>query len=377
MRPPEAEDRIDATMDAQDYLIPLAVAFGVAMLMTPVVIRLAVAIGITDRPSERSVNRRPNIPLMGGVAVGIGFAAGLAAAIRLVDAEVPGGRLTGLALGGGVVLASGIYDDRFGMNAWWKFAVQIVAALIAISCGYQIDHLTEPFSYTILELPVWALWGLTTLWIVTVTNAINLIDGLDGLATGVAAIIAATLALIAAQGGLSFGVCLGVVLVGALLGFLPFNFPPGRIFLGDTGALFIGYMLSLIALEGYRSVSLLTFIVPLFALAAPILDTGLSVLRRLRARSPIFSADRHHLHHRMLESAGGSARRAVMQFYLLTLAFCLIALAFSKLEGFSAGLFLLAVAALTLRLVSNIGALSVESEGPPNEVREGVSEGKP
>jgi len=347
------------------------------MLTTPVVMRLAIATGITDRPNERSINRRQNIPLMGGVSVGAGFAAGLAVALWQVDHEVPSGHLTGLALGGGVVLASGIYDDRFGMNAWWKFAVQIGAALIAISCGYQIDHLTEPFSYTIFELPVWAVWGLTTLWIVTVTNAINLIDGLDGLATGVAAIIAATLALIAAQGGLAFGVCLGVVLFGALLGFLPFNFPPGRIFLGDTGALFIGFTLSLIALEGYRSVSLLTFIVPLFALAAPILDTSLSVVRRLRSRSPIFSADRHHLHHRMLDTAGGSARRAVMQFYLLTGAFCLIALAFSKLEGFSAGLFLLAVAALTLRLVFNIGALSVETDGPSSEASERASEGKP
>lgn len=364
-------------MDAQQYLIPLAVAFGVAVLMTPLVIRLALAVGIIDQPNERSISRRPNMPLMGGVAVGAGFAAGLLVAVRQIGIDVPDRHLAGLAIGGVLVLASGIYDDRFGMNAWSKFTVQIAAAILAISCGYQIDHLTEPFSRVSYPLPAWAAWSATTLWIVMVTNAINLVDGLDGLATGVTAIIAATLTFIASQAGMTFAVCVGIALVGALLGFLPFNFAPARIFLGDTGALFIGYVLALLALDGYRQVSLLTFVVPLLALAVPILDTGLSILRRLRSGSPIFTADRHHMHHRMLETEG-SARSAVLQFYLLTAAFCLIALAFSKLEGYSAVLFLLAVGALTLRLVTNIGALSVEATGAATgEANEGARQEKP
>jgi UDP-GlcNAc:undecaprenyl-phosphate GlcNAc-1-phosphate transferase len=346
-------------MDAHQFLIPLAVACGVSALATPLVMRLAVAIGITDRPSERSVNRRPDIPLMGGVAVGAGFAAGLALAIWQAGLSVSTDHLLALAAGGALVLASGVYDDRFGMNAWWKFAVQTVAAAFAISSGFQIDHLTEPFSRTVFLLPMWLSWVVTALWIVTVTNALNLVDGLDGLAAGVAAIIAITLALIAGQGGQVFGVCVGVALAGALLGFLPFNFAPARIFLGDTGALFIGFTLSLLALEGYRQVSLLTFIVPVLALAVPILDTTLSVIRRLRSRSPIFNADRQHMHHRMLESEG-SARSAVLQFYILTAAFCVIALAFSKIEGYSAVVFLGFVGLLTYRLVMNLGALSGE-----------------
>jgi len=177
------------------------------------------------------------------------------------------------------------------------------------------------------------------------------------IAAGVAAIIAATLALLAAQAGELFGVCIGVAMVGALLGFLPFNFAPARIFLGDTGALFIGYVLSLLALEGYRQITLLTFVVPVLALAVPILDTTLSVIRRLRNHSPIFNADRSHMHHRMLESEG-SARSAVLQVYLLTAAFCLISLAFAKLEGYVALLFLVAVGFFTYRLVSNLGALA-------------------
>jgi UDP-GlcNAc:undecaprenyl-phosphate GlcNAc-1-phosphate transferase len=348
-------------MHAHYYLIPLAVAFGVAALTTPLVMRLAIAIGVTDRPNERSVNRRPDMPLLGGMAVGLGFAAGLLVAIRQVDPTLPAGHLFAITLGGGLVLAAGVYDDRFGMNAWAKFGFQIVAAVLAIASGYDIDHLTEPFSRTTFMLPVWLSWTVTVLWIVTITNAVNLVDGLDGLAAGVAAIIAATLALLAAQAGEYFGVCIGVAMVGALLGFLPFNFAPARIFLGDTGALFIGYVLSLLALEGYRQITLLTFVVPVLALAVPILDTTLSVARRLRNRAPIFNADRSHMHHRMLETEG-SARSAVLQVYLLTAAFCLISLAFAKLEGYLALLFLLAVGFFTYRLISNLGALAAPND---------------
>ena len=344
-------------MDAYLYLIPLAVAFGVSALMTPLVKRLAISVGITDHPSERSINHRPNMPLLGGMAVGLGFAVGLAVAIRQIEPVLPAGHLFALALGGALILATGIYDDRFGMNAWAKFSVQIVAAVLAIRFGYQIDHFTEPFFHTSFVLPMWLSWAVTILWIVAITNAINLVDGLDGLAVGVAAIIVATLTFLAAQAGEVFGVCMGVAMLGALLGFLPFNFAPARIFLGDTGALFIGYVLSLLALEGYRQVTLLTFVVPVLALAVPILDTTLSVVRRLLNHSRIFNADRLHMHHRMLESVG-SARSAVLQLYILTAAFCLISLAFFKLAGYMALFFLAVVAFLTYRLVKNLGVLA-------------------
>jgi UDP-GlcNAc:undecaprenyl-phosphate GlcNAc-1-phosphate transferase len=353
-------------MDAHQYLIPLAVAFGVAILTTPLVIRIAISIGITDNPSERSVSHRAGIPLMGGVAVALGFTVGLAVAVWQLGLRIPGDHIYALAGGGALVLLAGIYDDRYGMNAWTKFFVQIVAAVLAIASGFQIDHLTEPFSQKIFMLPTVLSWVITGLWIVTVTNALNLVDGLDGLATGIGAIIAATLALIALQSGEALGVCMGIALLGALLGFLPFNFAPAKIFLGDTGALFIGYELSLLALVGYRQLSLLTFVVPVLALAVPILDTTLSVIRRLRNRSRIFNADRQHMHHRMLESEG-TQRSAVLQVYLLTAAFCLIALAFSRLEGYTAIIFLAAVGGLTLRLVLNLGALSSDTKTTPDQ----------
>jgi UDP-GlcNAc:undecaprenyl-phosphate GlcNAc-1-phosphate transferase len=142
--------------------------------------------------------------------------------------------------------------------------------------------------------------------------------------------------------------------VGALLGFLPYNFPPARMFLGDTGALFIGYVLALISLEGFRKVTVLTFVVPLLALAVPILDTGLSIVRRLRRRRHIFSPDREHMHHRLLEAAG-SQRSAVLSIYFLTGCFCVIAVSFTRLQGYAAIVFLGAVAVLTIRLLRNLG----------------------
>jgi UDP-GlcNAc:undecaprenyl-phosphate GlcNAc-1-phosphate transferase len=144
------------------------------------------------------------------------------------------------------------------------------------------------------------------------------------------------------------------------MGFLPYNFWPARIFLGDTGSQFIGYVLALLALAGYRQLTLITFVVPLLALAVPIMDTCLSIIRRVRKRAPIFSADRQHMHHRLLASEG-TQRAAVLQFYLLTAAFCLIALSFTKLTGPIAALFLVAVVVLTLRLLWNLDALGIEA----------------
>ena len=266
-----------------------------------------------------------------------------------------------------MLVGTGIWDDRFGMNALPKLTLQLIAASIAIASGFEISRLSIRGRGRWSELPRWVVWPASLLWIVGVTNALNLLDGLDGLAAGVGAIIGATLTVIAWQAGQPFGVFLGLALVGALLGFLPHNFAPARIFLGDTGSLFIGYTLALLALEGYRRVSLITFLAPLLALAVPILDTALSILRRMRSHAPIFSADRLHMHHRLLD-AEGSPRAAVLQFYFVTAAFCLIALSFTKLHGASAIVFLVAVAILTLRLLRNLGALDLgarkrESDG--------------
>jgi UDP-GlcNAc:undecaprenyl-phosphate GlcNAc-1-phosphate transferase len=359
-----------------DATIMMIAAAATAAVVTPMASRLAHLLDVVDRPNGRKVNKREDIPLLGGLAVALGTVMGLAAAGLLLGEEAMGSdRFEGMLIGGTLVLAVGAVDDRYGLGAWTKLIVQIAAAVVALNYGFLIPHLTEPLSGTTFEIPIWISWFLTVVWIVGVTNAVNLIDGLDGLASGLGAIIAATLVVICWQADQFVGVVYGVALLGALLGFLPFNFPPARIFLGDTGALFIGYSLSLLALEGSRQPALLTFVVPLLALAVPLLDTALSIVRRLREGRPVFSADRAHMHHRLLEFEG-SDRQAVLSLYFLTACFCVIAVSFTRLQGFAAIIFLGAVGILTLRLLRNLEVLNSDSPSGEPAARSGPTRSK-
>ena len=349
-------------MDSVQIAILLLLAAVISALATPLVSRLALALDIVDRPNERKVSRRPDMPLLGGLAVAVGCALALLAARLMWPEEVLSNeRLFGFLVGGAVLVVMGACDDRFGLRATPKLFLQIAAAAIAFQCGFRIEYLSEPFQNYTFALPLWFSWPLTILWVVAVTNAVNLIDGLDGLATGLGAIIAGTLTVICIQADQMLGVLLGAALLGALIGFLPFNFPPARIFLGDTGAHFVGFALALLALEGYRKAALLTFVVPLLALAVPLLDTALSVLRRVRTHRRIFDPDGLHMHHRLLRTQG-SHRRAVLSLYFLTGCFSIIAVSFTKLHGYAAIALLVVVAMLTFRLLWNLGAFSVSTD---------------
>ena len=364
-------------MDLGQIGLSLLVAIAGSAVATPLVARMARSLGIVDQPNERKVSLRENMPLLGGLAVATGTALGLGAALAMSDpATVFDAGFGGFLIGSLLLLMLGVADDRSGVGARFKLIVQILAALVAVAFGFRIEEFREPLGGTEFVLPLWLQWGVTTLWIVAVTNAMNLIDGLDGEAAGLGCIIAVTLWLICWQANQQAGVLLGVALVGALIGFLPFNFPPARIFLGDTGALFIGYALSLLAIQGYigghRKAALLTFAVPLLALAVPLLDTGSSILRRIRSGKPILDADNLHFHHRLLASEG-SERAAVLSLYFLTTCFCIIALSFSRLRGYVALAFFVAVILLTVRLLWNMGAFrgeihSEEVEGIPEDV---------
>ena len=356
-------------MSALEFLAPFAIAFAVSAAMTPIAARMAHALGAVDRPDERRVNRRADIPLLGGVAVALGFFVGLAVALILTGESHPyRGHIEGQLLGSLILLAVGVIDDRKALSARSKLPFQILAATVAIYYGFRIDHLTDPFSLQAWKFPEPVVWIVTGLWIVGITNAMNLMDGLDGLAAGIGCIIGATLTFIAFQADETVGVFTGLAFLGALLGFLPYNFPPARIFLGDTGALFIGFNLSLLALEGYRKLSLLTFVVPLLALAVPLMDTTLSIYRRLRRRKSILSPDRQHMHHRLLDTEG-SHRSAVLSIWFLTACFCVIAVSFTNLEGMAALIFLGLVVLLTLRLLRNLGFFEV-TEAPANNAEE-------
>ncbi|MCS5638097.1 MAG: undecaprenyl/decaprenyl-phosphate alpha-N-acetylglucosaminyl 1-phosphate transferase [Myxococcota bacterium] len=344
-------------------LIAAAVAALLATaILTPLAARLAILLDVIDRPSERKISDRKGIPLLGGLAVVGGsllgfFAFGLAA--QASDFTIVRSQLATFMAGGMVLVLVGAWDDRFELGAWQKIPFQLLASLIAINGGFVIDYFTNPITLITSPLPVWLSWLITLGWIVVVTNAMNLIDGLDGLTAGTGAIIAGTLGVICYQADQIGGLLIAVVTMGALLGFLPFNFPPARIFLGDAGALFIGFALAIVSVQGYRKAALLTFIVPLLALAIPLLDTVLSVIRRLRAGKGIFSADKMHMHHLLL-AREGSHRRAVLWLYFQTLCFSVIAVSFSDLQGYSAYFFLGAVILLTLRMVKNLGVMQLE-----------------
>ena len=353
------------------------VAAVVAALSTPLVIRFARSIGAIDRPNERKVSSRPAMPLMGGLAVGLGCGSGLIAAHILGLWDGSSGQIAGFAAGGAILLFVGAWDDRFTMPVIAKLFFQIGAAVIAIRVGFRVDLFSDPITSTTLEVPVWIMWPISLLWIVGVTNAMNLIDGLDGLSSGLGAIIAATLTIICWQAGQWTGVVIGLALLGALIGYLPYNFPPARIFLGDTGSLLIGFGLALLALEGYRKAAFLAFIVPILALAIPLLDTLLSIVRRLRSKRGVFSADQLHMHHRLLRREG-SHKNAVLMLYFLTGCFCMIAISFSQIDGWLAFVYLIAVVAVTIRLLRNLDAFSLEAQSvaPSDHGEKGAAVGE-
>ena len=336
----------------------------IAAVSTPVVIRFARAVQAVDRPNQRKVSTREAMPLLGGLAVAAGCAVGLLVATQLLDTPGMLRGILGFVLGGAVIVFAGAWDDRFDMKPIVKLLFQVGAATLAIQAGFRFDLFSNLVTRETLPVAPWVMWPVSLLWIVGVTNAMNLIDGLDGLSSGVGAIIAGTLTVICWQAEQWTGVAIGLALFGALAGYLPYNFPPARIFLGDTGSLLIGFGLAVIALEGYRKTALLAFLVPLIALAIPLLDTSLSILRRIRSGRGVFSPDRLHMHHRLLHREG-SHRSAVLMLYFLTTCFCMIALSFSRIDGWVAFLYLAAVVAVTVRLLRNLDAFSLDIVAEP------------
>lgn len=301
-------------------LIALLAAAGVCFAVTPAVKKLAAAVGAMDRPGEsRRVHTTP-IPRMGGLAIFLGFLAGV---LLCTEITLP---LRGILLGSVLIVLLGAADDLWNLNPWLKLAVQAAAAAVAIAHGLEIRILSDP---RILgeTIPLGALSApITFVWIVGITNALNLIDGLDGLAAGVSGIGCASMLAVSLflPGTTGVSVLLGA-LGGACLGFLPYNRNPARIFMGDTGALLLGYVLATSSVLGlFKMYTIVTFAVPLLALALPLSDTLFAVVRRLcQGKSPL-RADRGHIHHRLL-ALGLTQKQAVAVLYAISVIFGLAA----------------------------------------------------
>ncbi len=295
--------------------LPPAAAFFLAFILTPFMRRLAFRSGVLDLPDQRKTHGQA-MPLLGGIAVYLAF--WLTAGAALLFMEGVGGRFWGLFLGSSLILALGLYDDIRGLSYRIKFAGQFAAAFILLAFNIKIEFITFPFQDMVF-LGIFVV-PLTLIWVVGVTNAVNLIDGVDGLATGVSSI--AALVMFAYTWGefpLLSVFCL--ILAGAALGFLPFNFPPARIFLGDTGSLFLGFMLAGFSIMGAtKQATLTTLIIPLLILGLPITDTFYVMWCRFKSGRSIFQADRGHIHHRLL-GLGLTPRQTTIVLYLTSLYF--------------------------------------------------------
>ncbi len=308
-----------------------AVAFLLSLLLTPVVREWALRLGLVDEPdSARKRHHRP-IPRVGGIAVAIAYVAGLAliaiAPYRVLTIDLGRGIAASLALAPAALLifAVGLADDLLNLRPWQKLIGQVAAALWAHSAGFGVHAFRgEPLSD-------WVSIPLSVLWLVGCTNALNLIDGMDGLASGVG-VFATMTCLVAAlvHGSVELAI-VTAPLVGALLGFLRYNFNPASIFLGDCGSLLIGFLLGCYgATWSNKAATVLGMTAPLLALAMPLLDTGLAVVRRFLRGQPIMSADRAHIHHRLLDQ-GLTPRRAALVLY----AFCGLGALFAILQDLS------------------------------------------
>ena len=291
-----------------EVLYGAGVAFLVVVLLTPAVGGMARLLGAVDRPGGRRLNRRP-IPRLGGLAIFLGIVVPSLAFLNLSD------ETRGVLLGAAVATVVGAVDDFRGLAPPTKLAGQIAAASIPIAFGVWIDHFTFPFVGAV-DLPAWIGMPLSVLWIVAVMNMVNFLDGMDGLAAGVCAIAGMTFAIIALSLGKVDPAILSAIVAGSCLGFLRHNFFPARIFMGDSGALCLGFILAAVSIQGLlKTASTVVLVLPLLVLAVPILDTSFVVARRLKHSQPIYTADRSHLHHRFL-NIGFTQRRAALTMWL-------------------------------------------------------------
>ncbi len=310
---------LDELRATPEVLYGAVIAFAIVVLLTPAVGGMARLLGAVDRPDSRRLNRRP-IPRLGGLAIFFGI---LVPALAFLDLS---SESRGVLLGAAIATVVGAVDDFRGLSPPVKLAGQLLAAAIPPAFGVWIDHFTFPF-VGIVDLPAWVGVPLSMLFIVAVMNMVNFLDGMDGLAAGVCGIAGVTYAILALSLGKPDPAILSAVVAGACLGFLRHNFFPARIFMGDSGALCLGFILAAVSIQGLlKTASTVVLVLPLLVLAVPILDTSFVVARRLKHGQPIYGADLSHLHHRFL-NIGFSQRRAAVTMWLWCASLACAALA--------------------------------------------------
>ena len=292
-------------------LLAAIVSFVVAYMMTPPVKTFAEKVGAIDIPKDdRRIHDHP-IPRMGGLAIFIGF---MASMLVFVEMNHP---VIGMLVGALIIAVMGAVDDIVALNAWVKLTFQVLAAIVAIRCGVVVDAISNPnilSNVTTINIG-WLSIPLTLIWIIGCTNAVNLIDGLDGLAVGVSAISSFTMLIVAMFVAEPTVAIILAALTGACVGFMPYNMNPAKIFMGDVGSQLLGFILASASIMGlFKFHAIITFFVPLLALGVPIFDTSFAFIRRIIHKQSPFHADKKHLHHRLL-ALGLSQKQAVAVLY--------------------------------------------------------------
>ncbi len=318
-----------------EYVIPFVVAAIISFFMTPIAKKAAIKIGAIDIPKdERRVHNKP-MPLLGGLAI---YISTIVATLLFLPLNKD---LLSIIIGGTIIVISGVIDDIKGISPRVKLLFQIVASIILIIGDVKIDFISNPFSKEnkLLYLKGFSI-PLTIIWVVGITNAFNLIDGLDGLTAGIASISSLSLLFVAVQFCYNEVMIISSILAGSCLGFLPYNFNPAKIFMGDTGSLFLGFIIAAISIEGVmKSTAAIAVILPIIVLGIPIFDTTFAIFRRLLNGKSIMEADKGHLHHQLLEK-GYTQKQTVLIFYLISGIFgflaVIVAISNSKQVEFAA-----------------------------------------
>ncbi|RSK28635.1 undecaprenyl/decaprenyl-phosphate alpha-N-acetylglucosaminyl 1-phosphate transferase [Bacillus sp. HMF5848] len=326
--------------------VTLVLCFIASVLLTPVVKKLAFVIGATDKPNHRKVHQKI-MPRLGGLAIYLSFIVGVLVLRPDSSYMIP------IIIGSTIIIITGILDDMRELSAKVKFIAQIAAAsVVVIYGGIDIDFITLPFGAELdfgpLAIP------LSILWIVGITNAINLIDGLDGLAAGVSTIALVTItgmAMVIGNASAPFVIAIGLILIGSTTGFLLYNFYPAKIFMGDTGALFLGFMIAVLSLLGFKNVTVISFIAPVIILGVPISDTFFAIIRRILHKQPLSAPDKSHLHHCLLR-LGYSHPKTVLIIYGLSALLGLTAFVFTTVTH----TWISGMIVLTLLLIVEVGA---------------------
>ncbi len=304
------------------------------------------------------MNKKP-MPLLGGVAIYLGFLLSILIFIHQEPFSSNAHMLLGVLGSALIIVLAGIADDLKGLSARRKLFYQIVASAIVTLFGFSIIKVSNPFGGS-FHIPEIVSMALTVFWIVGFINAVNLLDGLDGLSSGVVAIISGSLFFAALKTNSPVAAILAIAICGSSLGFLPYNFYPAKIFMGDSGSMLLGFILSIISMRvAYKGATFTAVVVPVIAMAIPFLDTGLAIIRRSINGKGIMKADKQHIHHRLLFREG-TQKKTVLTLYCLTLSFGLIAIALSGMQGIWAYSAISITILLTLRWLKNSKLLDFE-----------------